>query len=101
MPTKIIEKAGPNTRVELGDVVRDDVMGFEGMVEAITVWRFGCRRIQVRPTTLKAGAPQEPQVFDEPALHIVKRAKVPTKAASRAQGGPKEPAMERLALSRN
>jgi len=104
MKAKVIEEAGPNTKVELGDIVRDSVTGFEGIVEGITLWRFGCRRIQVRPTKLKDdGTLHEMQVFDEPALHIIKRANVPIKvqAERTRRGGPKDARAERLAMSRN
>jgi hypothetical protein len=104
MATKILEQASLTTRVELGDIVRDSITGFEGSVESITVWRFGCRRTQVRPTKLsKDGLPIETQVFDEPSLHIIKRANVPeaVQDSRRKNGGPKDARSERLAISRN
>lgn len=100
---KIIEQAGPNTRIELGDIVRDSVTGFEGSVESVTTWRFGCRRIQVKPMKLKDGSPIEAVVFDEPALHVLKRANVPAPVQEqrRRTGGPKDARSERMAASRN
>lgn len=103
MASKIIERASDSTVVELGDIVRDDVTGFEGLAESITIWRFGCRRIGVKPMKLKDdGSVADAQVFDEPQLHIIKRANVPqqTQVARRVAGGPKDPAAERRALSR-
>lgn len=102
--TKIIEKAGTDVRVDLGDTVRDAVTGFEGIVEAITVWRFGCRRVTVQPAKLDdSGKPIERQTFDEPTLHVIKRANIPQQVQERRllSGGPKDDASERAALRRN
>lgn len=105
METKleVIEPAGPDTKVELGDIVRDEVTGFEGVVNSITIWRYGCRRIGVLPTKLKEdGGIHKAEVIDEPALHILKRADIPQHVQQQRQeaGGPKDAAAEAAALSR-
>ncbi len=101
---KVKVQAGLTTKVELGDIVRDAVTGFEGSVESITIWRFGCRRVFVRPTSLeKGGNMKDAKTFDEPSLHIIVRAKVSASEAAkrRKRGGPKDPADEALAISRS
>ncbi len=60
--------------IELGDLVRDRISGYEGIVIGITDWLYGCRRPMVQATALKDGKPVDAQSFDEPQLEIVKRA---------------------------
>jgi len=40
------------TKVELGDVVRDTISGFEGVVVCVSYWLNGCIRVQVEPRKL-------------------------------------------------
>lgn len=57
--------------INVGDVVRDTVTGFEGIAVAITKWLHGCMRITVQPQKLHDGKPIEPQTFDAPQLVLV------------------------------
>lgn len=61
-----------NEVINLGDLVKDKITGFEGVVECISEWLNACRRITVRPTILKDGLPIDSHTFDEPQLDIVK-----------------------------
>ena len=58
-------------QVELGDLARDKVTGFTGVVECISEWLNSCRRITIRPTTLKDGVPLDNHTFDGPQVEVV------------------------------
>lgn len=74
------------SQFHMGDVVRDAVSGFEGIVESIVFWRHGYVRVGIASTTLnKDGLPVERQLFDEPQLELVKAVEAPkAKPASRS-----------------
>lgn len=57
----------------LGDEVKCCVTGFVGVVNGITNYRHGCRRIAVRPCEFKDGRPQDDVWIDEPDLEVIKR----------------------------
>lgn len=58
--------------IQLGDIARDKITGFEGVVVSEHKWLHGCRRLGVQPTTLdKDGKVQEAHTFDEPQLELV------------------------------
>ena len=60
--------------IELGDVAKDDVTGFQGAVMAITRWLHGCDRIVIQPQDLdKDGKVKETQVFDRLQMTLVKK----------------------------
>lgn len=73
-------------KINLGDVARDTVTGFEGLVVGRHEYLHGCVRLQLQPRELKDGKPIDACSFDEPQLDIVKR-----KAASTTSntGGPR------------
>lgn len=59
--------------IQLGDVAKDSISGFSGVVVAITEWLHGCRRMTLHPQALsKEGLPIEQRTFDEPQLVLVK-----------------------------
>jgi hypothetical protein len=58
-------------RIELGDVARDTITGFTGVVYADTKFLHGCRRLSLQPQELKDGRPLEGGTFDEPQLELV------------------------------
>jgi hypothetical protein len=61
------------TRIGLGDLVKDRITGFEGIVTALTFYQYGCVRALVQPQGMgKDGKPIEPQVFDDPQLKIIR-----------------------------
>ena len=72
--------------IKLGDIVRDTVSGFEGVVIAEHQWLHGCKRLSVQPQKLHDGKPIEAQCFDEPQLELVQARKVQGK---RDTGGPR------------
>lgn len=76
-----------NDEIRLGDLARDTITGFEGVVVGITQWLHGCRRFVIQPRELKDGKPIETQSFDEPQLVLVQRRAV--LEGSRATGGPR------------
>ncbi len=63
--------------VELGDIVKDKVTGFKGVVVGVTNWLYGCARAIVQPEGVnKDGKTYDNQSFDVPQLEVVKKAKV-------------------------
>lgn len=75
-----------NKKIELGDVAKDLITGFEGVVVAETKWLHGCVRFSLQPKALKDGKPQESVTFDEPQLKLVSKKAAPT---TNATGGPR------------
>lgn len=73
------------TNLRLGDIVKDKITGFEGVVVARTDWLNGCVRMVVQTKKLKDGAPLEPQTFDVEQLELVKSAAHPK---GKPAGGP-------------
>lgn len=61
-------------RIELGDVAKDTITGFTGVVIAETKWLHGCVRMTLQPTEMKDGKPIDTMSFDEPQLELVRRA---------------------------
>lgn len=72
--------------IRVGDVARDTVTGFVGVVVCESKWLHGCRRITLQPEKLKDGKPVDPVSFDEPQLELMKSAKHGTTANT---GGPR------------
>jgi len=76
-----------NTKgIELGDIVKDSISGFKGVVVAITDWVNGCRRLTLQPQEMKDGKPIENHTFDIEQVDLVKKAKTQTAIAT--HGGP-------------
>jgi hypothetical protein len=59
------------TKIELGDIARDRMTGFEGVVVARTEWLYGCSRLTLKPQGLKDGKSIDTETFDEPQLERV------------------------------
>jgi hypothetical protein len=57
--------------ITLGDVARDSITGFEGVVVCVSECLHGCRRFTLQPKALHDGKPVEPASFDEPQLVLV------------------------------
>jgi hypothetical protein len=57
----------------LGDLVKDTVTGFKGIVICRSVWLNGCARLTVQPQSMKDGKPIETQCFDELQIEVLKR----------------------------
>lgn len=62
-----------DSKINLGDRVRDKVTGFQGIVIGITKWLYQCNRPIVQPETLKDGAIIDSQSFDEDQLEVLDR----------------------------
>lgn len=77
------------TDLALGDVAKDTITGFTGVVVCISYWLNGCIRIVIQPRDLKDGKPVEALSFDVEQLEAVER-KV-AKEGTRS-GGPAEDA---------
>ncbi len=72
--------------LNLGDVAKDTITGFVGVVVAQTTWLHGCRRFTLQPQGLFEGKPIDSQTFDEPQLTLVK---AKTQKATTDGGGPR------------
>ena len=44
-------------KIDLGDVAKDTITGFEGVVVAQSKWLHGCVRMTLQPRELKEGKP--------------------------------------------
>lgn len=55
----------------LGDVARDVISGFEGLVIAKTEWLHGCDRLTLAPQKLHDGKVMDNATFDRPQLELV------------------------------
>jgi len=77
-------------KIQLGDLARDRITGFTGVVECISEWLNSCRRITIRPTTLKDGIPLDNQTFDGPQVDLVEAGYFdkPKIKAGEKSGGP-------------
>lgn len=81
------------SRIELGDLVKDTVTGFQGVAIGRTEWLHGCERIIVQPKVGKDGKLGENGQFDEPQLDVVK-------AKVSAKGNPKKGGFSMMATQR-
>lgn len=51
-------------KINVGDVCKDTITGFQGVCECRTEWLNGCARIGIRPQTLtKDGKPIDIETF--------------------------------------
>lgn len=71
--------------IQLGDIARDKITGFEGVVIANTQWLNGCDRLTLKPRKLKKGVSLQSEAFDRPQLELVERQVL---KATRKTGGP-------------
>ena len=70
-----------------GDIVKDTVTEYQGMIVATTAWLNGCYRYTVQAQALtKDGAPVTAEAFDENQLVVVKDKK---HVAKDDTGGPR------------
>lgn len=60
-------------KIELGDLVKDRITGYTGVVECISEWLNSCRRITVKSQKLKDGLPCDNHTFDAPQIEIIER----------------------------
>lgn len=72
--------------IELGDVVRDTITGFTGVVVAITKWLNNCERVMVQPRELHEGKIQPSEQFDVTQVELVSKKVIAEKVNK--TGGP-------------
>ncbi len=71
----------------LGDVARDTITGFEGVIIARATWISACDRLVLQPTKLKDdGQPRDNHGFDATSCVIVSKKNPP--APKEDRGGP-------------
>jgi hypothetical protein len=61
--------------MQLGDLVKDTITGFSGVVTCKSEWLNGCVRLTLQPVKMKDGKPVESITFDVEQLVLVKAAK--------------------------
>lgn len=82
----------PETKIELGDEVRDLVTSFTGVVIGITTWLNGCRRMVIQPRQLgEKGQMPSHESLDEMQLIIVEKHVVATPNRLTAAESPRAP----------
>lgn len=82
-------------RINLGDLVRDQISGFQGVAVGRTEWLYGCVRITVAARGLdKDGKPFDSQTFDEDQCEIVENGSMQAPSKDRT-GGPRPNAPRR------
>jgi hypothetical protein len=72
--------------IELGDIAKDSITGFEGTVVCWSTWLNGCSRLTLQPRKMRLGKPVEPETFDELQLVLVAKGNL---KALRETGGPR------------
>ncbi len=70
----------------LGDVARDSITGYEGIIVAFTQWTTGCARVQLQSRVDKEGKVPESYGSDVLSLELVKAG--PRHAIDTTKGGP-------------
>lgn len=58
--------------VNLGDRVKDQISGLQGIVIGVTEWLYGCRRVTISPEVAKDGKPAESFTIDDPQCKLIK-----------------------------
>lgn len=87
--------------VKLGDRVKDEVTGFEGIAVARTTWLHGCDRICVQPEKLdKDGKVVDGITFDENQLKVLKSRVVDSHEHIKSTAKTGGPRNDKLAQSR-
>ena len=72
--------------IKLGDIARDRITGFEGIVIATTEWLYGCRRLTLQPQHLADGKMIDTVTFDEPQCILIHEGGAPLEVKT---GGPR------------
>ena len=73
-------------KVNLGDLVKDSVSGFKGIVVATHNYLNGCTRVSIQPPVDKDGKLPDALSFDEPQVEVIKPKKA--KEDNHKTGGP-------------
>ena len=75
-----------DSKIQLGQKVRDSLTGVEGTAIGITEWLYGCRRIIIQPYGEKDGKPFEAFTADEPGVEVVAERTAPPAPEPRRHG---------------
>ena len=70
----------PVFKFDLGDLVKDKVSGYEGIVIVRSEWLNACRRYSIQAQALKDGKPIEAIGLDEDNMELVQAKKVADRA---------------------
>jgi len=84
------EEDKPLSLVERGDLVRDRITKFKGVVTCVLLYLHGCARVAVKSLEMKDGKPIDEQYFDDSQLEIIEAGyyfKQPEKVAAKLPGG--------------
>ena len=76
----------PETMIKRGDLVKDLISGYTGIVTCVLLYLAGCARICVQSKELKNGKPVDCQYFDDVQLEVIKEGayfKKPVKVAAK------------------
>lgn len=60
--------------IEMGDIAKDDLTGFEGVVISRVHWLSNCDRLTLQPKGLKDGKPQDAVCFDITHCELISKA---------------------------
>lgn len=63
--------------LQLGDIVKDSISGFEGVFTCESKWLNGCTRITLTPKTMHEGKLVPHETFDIEQLVLVKKMNKP------------------------
>ena len=75
--------------VKLGDKVKDNISGLEGIVTGRSEYLYGCAHILVNPQQVKDGAPVAGTWLDEDRFTVIEEGVIPRPAAAEVKrGGP-------------
>jgi hypothetical protein len=77
------------TVAQLGNLVRDSITGYEGVVVGKTLWLYGCDRCAVQTREFKDGKVPDAEWFDDQRLVILAdTAPVVSPDSTATTGGP-------------
>jgi hypothetical protein len=62
------------TKPAIGDIAKDNVTGFTGLIDAEIKYLTGCTQFRIQPRELKEGKIQESVWFDENRITVTKKA---------------------------
>ena len=80
-------------KIKLGDVVKDVITNFEGIVTSKCKYITGCTHYGIAPLELKDGRPQESYWLDSQRIEFVKKSAL-SKSASPKGGPQSHPSMD-------
>lgn len=61
------------TKIQLGDLAKDKITGFEGIVVSCSTFLHNTDRAQLQPRELKEGRPQDSKGFDVSMLQLIEK----------------------------